>query len=97
MRALIAGDVKADIGGDMQRIERMDIRHADTTFKHVLLPVWLGAFRYGGKAFRLAVNGRTGAIQGERPYSILKILGASLLALVIGLAIAYVLARSNLG
>ena len=90
-------DVAGDIGGDMQRIERMEIRHLEPTFKHVLLPAWLGAFRYGGKVYRLCVNGRTGAVQGERPYSAWKILGASLLALVIGLAIAYVLARSNLG
>jgi hypothetical protein len=97
MRAVISGDVKADIGGDLQRIERLDIRHADTTFKHVLLPIWLGAFRYGGKTYRLAVNGRTGLVQGERPYSVWKIVGAALLALVIAAAIAYVLASSNLG
>jgi hypothetical protein len=97
MRAVISGDVKADIGGDLQRIERLDIRHADTTFKHVLLPIWLGAFRYGGKTYRLAVNGRTGLVQGERPYSAWKIVGAALLALVIAAAIADVLASSNLG
>lgn len=97
MRGVIAGDVKADIGGDLQRVERLDIRHADTTFKHVLLPVWLGAFRYGGKTYRLAVNGRTGAVQGERPYSVWKIVAAAALALVILVVIAYVLAGSNLG
>jgi DNA-directed RNA polymerase subunit RPC12/RpoP len=97
MRAVITGDVNADIGGNLQRIERLDIRHADTTFKHILLPIWLGAFRYGGRTYRLAVNGRTGLVQGERPYSVWKIVGAALLALVIAAAIAYVLASSNLG
>ena len=73
MRAALQSDVAADIGGDLQRIERMEIRHLEPTFKHILLPAWLGAFRYGGKAYRLCVNGRTGLVQGERPYSAWKI------------------------
>jgi ribosomal protein S27E len=95
MRAAITQDVKADIGGDLQRVERMDIRHTDPSFKHVLLPVWLGALRYGGRTYRLSVNGRTGEVQGERPYSVWKILAAALLALIVLGAIAYVLAGAN--
>jgi hypothetical protein len=86
MRQVIQGDVMADIGGDLQRVDRMEIRHERPTFKHVLLPVWLGAFRFGGKSYRLCVNGRTGAVQGERPYSAWKIAFLVLLvALLLGL------------
>ena len=42
---------------------------ARLTFKHVLLPVWLAAYRYRGKSFRFVVNGRTGSVEGERPWS----------------------------
>jgi hypothetical protein len=83
MHAVIAGDVKADIGGDVQRIERLEVEHHDPSFKHVLLPVWLGAFRYGGKVYRLCVNGRTGEVQGERPWSVWKIAFAVLLAAIL--------------
>jgi predicted RNA-binding Zn-ribbon protein involved in translation (DUF1610 family) len=86
MRAALQVDVAADIGGDLQRIERMEIRHLEPTFKHILLPAWLGAFRYGGKAYHLCVNGRTGLVQGERPYSAWKIAFAVLLvAILLGL------------
>jgi DNA-directed RNA polymerase subunit RPC12/RpoP len=95
MRALIQRDVMADIGGDLQRVERLDIRHQDPTFKHVLLPIWLGALRYGGKSYRLCVNGRTGVVQGERPYSVWKILAAVLLALIILALVAFVMAASG--
>jgi hypothetical protein len=74
----------------------MDIRHTDPSFKHVLLPVWLGALRYGGRTYRLSINGRTGEVQGERPYSVWKILAAALLALIVLGAIAYVLAGANM-
>ena len=94
MRAVIEGDVKADIGGDLQQIHRMEVEHREPTFKHVLLPVWLGAFRFRGKSYRLCVNGRTGRVQGERPYSILKI---ALAVLVVGalVALAVYLAAIN--
>jgi predicted RNA-binding Zn-ribbon protein involved in translation (DUF1610 family) len=83
MRAALQADVAADIGGDLQRIERMEIRHDEPTFKHILLPAWLGAFRYRGKAYRLCVNGRTGLVQGERPYSGWKIAFTVLLAVIL--------------
>jgi LSD1 subclass zinc finger protein len=87
MQARIAADVRLAIGGDMQQIERMDVQHANRTFKHILLPCWLGAYLFGGKSYHLCVNARTGAVQGERPYSWVKITVAVVLALIL-LAIA---------
>ena len=81
MKSRIAADVRMDIGGDLQRIEQMDIQHHRPSFKHILLPLWLGAFRYGGKTYHVSVNGQNGEVQGERPYSVWKIL---LLVLIIG-------------
>ena len=97
MRAALQSDVAADIGGDLQRIERMEVRHDEPTFKHILLPVWLGALRYGGKAYRLCINGRTGVVQGERPYSAWKILIAVVIALVVAGVIASIMAGANYG
>ena len=59
------------------------------TFKHVLLPVWLAAYRYRGKSFRFVVNGRTGTVEGERPYSAVKIAIAVAIALIVAGVIAY--------
>jgi hypothetical protein len=87
MQARIAADVRLAIGGDMQQIERMDVQHANRTFKHILLPCWLGAYLFGGKSYHLCVNARTGAVQGERPYSWVKITVAVIFALIL-LAIA---------
>jgi DNA-directed RNA polymerase subunit RPC12/RpoP len=42
------------------------------SFKLVLLPVWVAAFRYGGKEYSVVVNGQTGAVHGQRPASGLK-------------------------
>jgi len=93
MREVIAQDVRRAIGGDVQEIHRMDIQHRDRTFKHVLLPCWLGAYLFGGKSYHLCVNARTGDVSGERPYSWVKIGFAVLAALVVaGIAIGIFLA-----
>lgn len=69
----IENSVSNDIGGDEQRIESLSTEYSETTFKHLLLPVYAGAYRYNAKVFQILVNGRTGEIQGDRPYSFWKI------------------------
>ncbi len=92
MDRVIARDVRMDIGGDRQRIDAIQTRVSDVTFKHVLLPVWVAAYRYGGKSYRFVVNGQDGKVSGERPYSAIKIALAVLAAMIVGAAIAYVTA-----
>ena len=89
MARVIERDVKFDIGGDRQRIHDIDTSVKDVTFKHILLPVWLAAYKYRGRSFRFVVNGRTGRVQGERPYSAWKIFFAVLLGLIIAGTVGY--------
>jgi len=77
-----------DIGGDTQRISAMDVTYKNVSFKHVLLPVWLSAYRYREKVYRFLVNARTGEVQGARPWSWIKISLAVLAgALVVGVLV----------
>ncbi|MGR3503226.1 primosomal protein N' (replication factor Y) - superfamily II helicase [Pseudaestuariivita sp.] len=89
MDRVIARDVKFDIGGDRQRIHQIDTKVRDVTFKHVLLPVWLAAYKYRGTSYRFVVNGRTGRVQGERPYSAIKITLAVIAGLIVAGAIGF--------
>ena len=69
----IRTDVQLDIGGDEQRIYKIVTHYSGITFKHLLLPVYAGAYRFNQKLFQIVVNGRTGEIHGDRPYSFWKI------------------------
>lgn len=82
MADAIRRTICADIGGDHQRIDSMSPRYSAITFKHILLPVWVSAYRYSGKVYRFLVNGQTGAVSGERPWSAWKIAFAVLLGLI---------------
>lgn len=73
MEPKIEETIRQDIGGDEQRIGRKEIAYSDITFKHILLPLWISAYRYNDKVFRFLVNARTGEVQGERPWSAFKI------------------------
>ncbi len=83
MDAVITRDVRFDIGGDRQRIHVIDTDISDASFKHILLPVWMAAYKYRGRSFRFVVNGRTGRVQGERPWSAWKIAFAIILGLLL--------------
>ena len=73
-----------DVPGDTYRNLHVTSRYFDETFKHVLLPLWLASFRYGGKAYRFLVNGQTGEVEGRAPYSVIKIV-LFVLAILLGI------------
>ncbi len=89
MNRTILRDVKFDIGGDRQRVHDIDTTVKDVTFKHILLPVWLAAYKYRGKTYRFVVNARTGAVKGDRPWSVWKILFAAIAAAILAGVIGY--------
>lgn len=75
--------IRRDIGGDEQRILTMHPHFFNISFKHILLPVWLSSYRYDGKTWRFLVNGQSGKVRGERPWSAWKIAFAVLGALLV--------------
>jgi len=65
--------VRHDIGGDEQRITQRNSHYSDLRFKHILLPLWVSSYRYKNKAYQFLINARTGEVQGQRPWSWVKI------------------------
>ena len=95
MARVIERDVRFDIGGDQQRIHNIDTDIRDVTFKHILLPVWLAAYKYRDKTYRFVVNGQSGRVQGERPWSAIKIAIAVVLGLILAAGIGYLAAQQQ--
>lgn len=62
-----------DVPGDTQRFLNVRNNFYQSTFKHVLLPIWISSYRYRDKVYRFLVNGQTGEVTGTAPYSWLKI------------------------
>lgn len=63
------------VPGDIHRGLKVFTDYSEVTWKHVLLPVWIAAYEYRGQSYRFLVNGETGRVSGEAPYSWWKIGG----------------------
>jgi hypothetical protein len=74
MESAVKAEARRRIGGDEQRVHSCQTQFSAVAFKHLLLPVWLLAYRYNGKPYQVMVNAATGEVQGERPWSWIKIL-----------------------
>ena len=53
------------------------------TYKHVLLPLWVGTYHYKGEEFHVLVNGQTGKVGGSKPKDTVKVIGIWALGLVV--------------
>lgn len=85
--AALLADVRRRIGGDTQRVHSVQSRYDSITYKHLLLPVWIMGYRYKEKLYQVIVNAATGEVQGDRPWSVIKIVFAVLvaIALIVGI------------
>ena len=87
MQPAIDAAIRRDIGGDVQRIHGQQTVVDDIRFKHLLMPVWIGSYRFAGKPYQIVVNGQSGEVEGDRPWSKWKIASAVALALLVLLAL----------
>ncbi|MET9327451.1 hypothetical protein [Tsukamurella sp. NPDC003166] len=88
IEGIIENTVRRDIGGDEQRVSRMNPVYQSIDFLYLLMPVWLLTVTFAGKPFQVFVNGVTGEVQGQRPWSAIKIASAIIAGLLlIGMAV----------
>jgi DNA-directed RNA polymerase subunit RPC12/RpoP len=86
-------------GSQKRDLQTGGVNWQDMTFKHVLLPVWIGWYRYKGKDYPVMVNGQTGQVVGEKPRDTFKVVGiaAGILFTVIVLSLIGVIIASFMG
>ncbi len=87
IESALTSDIRQRIGGDEQSITSQKVSYSGVTFKHLLLPVWLMAYRYHEKPYRVVINAVTGEVSGERPYSAFKIASAILFGITVAFSI----------
>ncbi len=89
MNNQIRADVMRDIGGNVQRVHRVDTKWGHISFKHVLLPIWVANYSFQGKTYNFVINGQTGELRGERPWSWIKIGIAVAVVVAVGVAVYF--------
>ncbi|SHI83019.1 replication restart DNA helicase PriA [Dethiosulfatibacter aminovorans DSM 17477] len=77
--------IRRQVGGDEFRLLNKSTDYGEIKYKHVLLPMWMSAYKFKEKTYKFLVNGQTGNVSGEYPKSPLKIAGVILTFVLIGL------------
>jgi transcription elongation factor Elf1 len=60
------------------------------TYKHILLPIWIGAYPFQGKDYQVLVNGQTGKVGGSKPRDKLTLVFAFLTTLMFAFLIVVI-------
>ncbi len=81
------------VPGDTQRNLQVEPTFAGETFKHVLVPVWLLTYRWGGRPWQVVINGVTGAVAGRYPKSPWKVALLVLAALAAAALVLFLQSR----
>ncbi len=61
------------------------------TYRQVLLPLWISAYGYRGKVYRVFVNGQTGKVSGDRPQDKFKVFGIAAAGIIAAVIIIFIL------
>jgi hypothetical protein len=83
------------VPGDTHRNLNVRTQLSKSTFKHVLLPVFLANYRYSTRLYHFMVNGQSGEVQGQAPVDWVKVAIVVFIALVILGVIAFFLAQQS--
>jgi hypothetical protein len=73
MQAELEDMCARQVPGDTHRNLQVNADFSGQTFKHILVPVWLLSYQFGGRNYQVVVNGYTAAIAGRYPKSWIKI------------------------
>jgi len=84
-----------EVPGDTYRNLQVNARVQGRTFKHILVPVWLVNCTYGSRSLQVVANGYTGSMDGEQPYSWVKITFAVLGVLLLILLVTVVMGSNS--
>lgn len=93
MRRQLEAMCAAAVPGDTHRNLRIHPSFSGQTFKHILVPVWVLAYVYGGQPYQVLVNGRTGRMAGQYPKSAWKIALLILAILIVAIVVIMVMAN----
>lgn len=93
-RSTMQGKLEAlcaqQVPGDTHRNLAIEADWSGQTFKHILMPIWMLTYQYGGRTYQVVVDGYRGQISGKHPISFWKVffLVVGILAIV-GLVIFF--------
>ena len=73
MNAIIKREILRGYNHDVVSYLNVNTTFNSIKYKYVLIPIWIGTYKYANKDYRFISNGETGKITGKVPISIAKV------------------------
>ncbi|MDR0843534.1 MAG: hypothetical protein LBP68_08980 [Acidobacteriota bacterium] len=87
IREKLQGNVESEIrnrhGASTSEVSSLAVSYTAVTYKYLMLPMWMSAFKYKAKTYRFVVNGQTGRVGGRSPISPLRVAVAVVIGLIV--------------
>lgn len=79
-------------GREIRKLQISTGDFSSKSYKHVLLPLWVGIYTYAGQEYHILINGQTGKVGGKKPIDRVKIwLLAAMGGIILFFLAAYVI------
>ena len=73
LNSQVRDTVRKQYNADRVNITTLSTTYTNVTYKYLLLPIWLSAYRFKDKVYQFMVNGQTGKAGGKAPVSPIKV------------------------
>ena len=83
LKSAIEGKIMREHHADHVRNFKGNTQFSNITYKYLMLPVWMSAFKYKDKTYQFVVNGQSGKVGGKYPISPLRVAIAVIIAIII--------------
>ena len=65
--------------------------HQNVTYKYVMVPIYVGNYKYRDKTYRFMINGTTAKTTGKAPVSPFRVLGAVLFGIAVAIGLYFLI------
>lgn len=87
----ISSKISSEHRADHTRNIHFNTQYANITYKYLMLPVWVSAFKFNGKTYQFMVNGQSGRVGGKYPVSPIRVAVAILIVIAIFALIGFMM------
>ena len=81
----MSSTIRRNARADHVRNLRFSTAYDNITFKYLLAPVWLAAFKYKDQVYNIVINGQTGKVAGASPISAIKVIIFIIILIIIAI------------
>jgi DNA-directed RNA polymerase subunit RPC12/RpoP len=91
----LRGLILSQYNHDVVSYLNVSTTHQNVTYKYVMVPIYVGNYKYRKKVYRFMINGTTAKTTGKAPVSPLRVIGTVLFCIAVAIGLYFVIKYSD--